>query len=41
MEPCQTQAEEIAVLERWMDSCPKSRRTGSRIGERLAKLECA
>ncbi|MGO4145727.1 HIRAN domain-containing protein [Paenarthrobacter sp. YAF11_1] len=31
--------EEIAVLQRWMDRCPKARRDGSRIGERLAKLE--
>ncbi|MEW1950820.1 hypothetical protein AB0280_16405 [Pseudarthrobacter sp902506025] len=32
-------AEEIAVLSRWLDSTPKSRRAGSRIAERLAKLE--
>ncbi|MET3206243.1 UNVERIFIED_ORG: hypothetical protein ABIB21_003062 [Arthrobacter sp. UYEF13] len=32
-------AEEVAVLKRWMDSCPKSRRAGSRIAKRLAKLE--
>ncbi|MCD4849675.1 hypothetical protein LN996_02495 [Arthrobacter sp. AK01] len=32
-------SEEIAVLKRWMDRCPKARRDGSRIGERLAKLE--
>ena len=32
-------AEEIAVLKRWLDSTPKSRRVGSRIAERLAKLE--
>ncbi|GKV74450.1 hypothetical protein NCCP2145_38310 [Pseudarthrobacter sp. NCCP-2145] len=32
-------AEEIAVLKRWLDSTPKSRRAGSRIAERLAKLE--
>jgi hypothetical protein len=32
-------AEEIAVLKRWLDSAPKSRRAGSRIAERLAKLE--
>jgi hypothetical protein len=32
-------AEEIAVLKRWMGSCPKGRRAGSRIAERLAKLE--
>jgi hypothetical protein len=31
--------EEIAVLKRWMDVCPKARRPGSSIGERLAKLE--
>ena len=34
-------AEEIAVLKRWLDSTPKSRRAGSRIAERLAKLEAA
>jgi hypothetical protein len=33
--------EEIAVLNRWLDSTPKSRRAGSRIAERLAKLEAA
>ncbi|MDT0168881.1 hypothetical protein [Pseudarthrobacter sp. BRE9] len=32
-------AEEIAVLKRWMAATPKSRRAGSRIAERLAKLE--
>jgi hypothetical protein len=31
--------EEIAVLKRWLDSTPKSRRAGSRIAERLAKVE--
>jgi hypothetical protein len=31
--------EEIAVLKRWLNSTPKSRRGGSRIAERLAKLE--
>jgi hypothetical protein len=31
--------EEVAVLNRWLDSTPKSRRAGSRIAERLAKLE--
>ncbi len=34
-------AEEIAVLKMWMHSCPKSRGAGSRIAERLAKLEAA
>lgn len=34
-------AEEITVLKRWLDICPKSRRAGSRIAERLAKLEAA
>lgn len=34
-------AEEIAVLKRWLDNTPKSRRAGSRIAERLAKLEPA
>ncbi|MFC9772567.1 MULTISPECIES: hypothetical protein [unclassified Pseudarthrobacter] len=33
--------EEIAVLKRWLNSTPKSRRAGSRIAERLAKLEAA
>lgn len=31
--------DEIAVLKRWLVRCPKSRRAGSRISERLAKLE--
>lgn len=31
--------EEIAVLKRWLARCPKAHRAGSRIGERLAKLE--
>lgn len=31
--------EEIAVLKRWLVRCPKAHRDGSRIGERLAKLE--
>lgn len=31
--------EEIAVLKRWLAKCPKARRNGSRIAERLAKLE--
>ena len=31
--------DEIAVLKRWMDATPKSRRPASRIAERLAKLE--
>lgn len=31
--------EEIAVLKRWLERTPKSRRAGSRIAERLAKLE--
>ncbi|MEE9098358.1 hypothetical protein [Pseudarthrobacter phenanthrenivorans] len=31
--------EEIAVLERWLQQYPEERRAGSRIGERLAKLE--
>ncbi|WP_324642375.1 hypothetical protein [Pseudarthrobacter sp. LT1] len=30
---------EVAVLKRWMDSTPKSRRAGSKIAERLAKLD--
>lgn len=30
--------EEIEVLKRWLAKCPKSRRNGSRIAERLAKL---
>lgn len=29
------------MLKRWMDRTPKSRRAGSRIAERLAKLEAA
>jgi hypothetical protein len=33
--------EEIAVLQRWLAKCPKARRDGSRIAERLAKLEAA
>ncbi|NVM96082.1 hypothetical protein [Arthrobacter wenxiniae] len=33
--------EEIAVLKRWLAKCPKSRRGGSRIAERLARLEDA
>ncbi|CAH0135464.1 hypothetical protein SRABI26_00333 [Arthrobacter sp. Bi26] len=33
--------EEIAVLKRWLAKCPKARRNGSRIAERLAKLEAA
>ncbi|PTT60039.1 hypothetical protein DBR22_21170 [Arthrobacter sp. HMWF013] len=33
--------EEIAVLKRWLGKSPKSLRTGSRIAERLAKLETA
>jgi hypothetical protein len=32
-------AEEIAVLRRWLARCPKAHRAGSRIGERLGKLE--
>jgi hypothetical protein len=31
--------EEVAVLKRWLENTPKSRRAGSRIAERLAKLE--
>ena len=31
--------EEIAVLKRWLARCPESHRDGSRIAERLAKLE--
>lgn len=31
--------EEIAVLKRWLDRCPKAQRTGTRIAERLAKLQ--
>jgi hypothetical protein len=31
--------EEIAVLKRWLAKCPKAHRSGSRIAERLAKLE--
>lgn len=31
--------EQIAVLKRWLAKCPKSRRSGSRIADRLAKLE--
>lgn len=31
--------DEIAVLKRWLARCPKAHREGSRIGERLAKLE--
>lgn len=31
--------EEIAVLKRWLAKCPKAYRNGSRIAERLAKLE--
>lgn len=34
-------AEEIAVLKRWLARCPKEHRAGSRIGERLDKLEAA
>lgn len=30
---------EVAVLNRWLAKCPKTRREGSRIAERLAKLE--
>lgn len=30
--------EEIAVLQRWLNLCPKEHRDGTRIGERLAKL---
>lgn len=33
--------EEIAVLKRWLAKCPKFRRGGSRIADRLAKLEGA
>jgi hypothetical protein len=33
--------EEIAVLKRWLAKCPKAHRNGSRIAERLAKLEAA
>lgn len=33
--------DEIAVLNRWLAKCPPSRRPGSRIAERLAKLEDA
>lgn len=32
-------AEEIAVLNRWLDRCPKARRASSSIAERLGKLE--
>lgn len=31
--------EEIAVLKRWLDRCPKQYRNGSSIAERLVKLE--
>jgi hypothetical protein len=31
--------EEIAVLERWLHNCPTSRRAGSRIQQRLDKLQ--
>ena len=31
--------EELAVLKRWLRLCPPSQRSGSRIGQRLAKLE--
>ncbi|WP_313821922.1 hypothetical protein, partial [Citricoccus sp.] len=31
--------EERAVLERWMTVAPKERREGSRVAERLAKLD--
>jgi hypothetical protein len=31
--------EEIAVLKRWLERCLKQYRDGSRIAERLAKLE--
>lgn len=33
--------QEIAVLKRWLAICPKARRNGSGIAERLAKLEAA
>ncbi|PVZ52591.1 hypothetical protein [Arthrobacter sp. H-02-3] len=33
--------EEIAVLKRWLAKCPKARRVGSRVAERLSKLEPA
>lgn len=31
--------QEVAVLKRWLARCPKGRREGSSIAERLAKLE--
>lgn len=31
--------EEAAVLKRWLDRCPKARRAGSNVAERLAKLQ--
>lgn len=34
-------AEEITALKRWLDIYPKSVRAGSRVAERLAKLEAA
>ena len=33
--------EEIAVLKRWLAKCPEEHRNGSRIAERIAKLEAA
>ena len=33
--------EEIVVLKRWLAKCPKAHRSGSRIAERLTKLETA
>ncbi|SDL53506.1 hypothetical protein [Arthrobacter sp. ok362] len=33
--------EEIAVLKGWLAKCPKAHRSGSRIAERLAKLEAS
>jgi len=30
---------EVAVLERWVSACPAERRDGSKIGQRLAKLQ--
>jgi hypothetical protein len=32
-------AEEVAVLERWLQACPADRRAGSTIQQRLDKLQ--
>lgn len=31
--------QEVAVLQRWLEACPPQRRDGSKIGQRLAKLQ--